>query len=229
MRGNGHDAQPAPAGLFPFPDRRGSLKTIHLRHLDVHQNDIQGFPFRNFEGLAPVVGDQDRVTVPLKQMDGHLLVHRIVLGEQDTQVARCDSHGVVLLLNRSLPKRQRHGEMESAALRALAAFPGCPGAFHPNPAVHQAGKFRADRQPEACAAVLASGGPIGLFECRENGLLFFRGNADAVIGHHEFQVRLLPGWRGQANLHPNLAGGCEFNRIADEVQEHLSQPAVVAR
>ena len=76
-------------------------------------------------------------------------------------------------------------EVEGAAFSDLA--------FNPNPASQHLYQPARDRQPQTCAPVFPSGGPVDLLECREDGLLFLCRDADARVGHGEMQEDR--GWR----------------------------------
>ena len=59
------------------------LVTVHLGHLHIHEDCIEGLSFEHLEGLAAVVGDNDLVAAPFQQADRQFLVHKVILGQQD--------------------------------------------------------------------------------------------------------------------------------------------------
>lgn len=70
-------------------DAGRGLVTIHLRHLQVHQYQIIRDAVRGGQQLVydlrSAICDIDRDANPLEQLDGDLLVDRVVLGQENTQ------------------------------------------------------------------------------------------------------------------------------------------------
>ena len=64
------------------------FEPAHLRHLHVHQDDVERFLRRAFHRETPVVHDRHVVPVLIEQGRDELLVGRIVLGHQHAQDAR---------------------------------------------------------------------------------------------------------------------------------------------
>ena len=56
-----------------------------MRHLDVHEHDVVRTALERLDRLDPVRRDVGAVAEPLEQAERHLLVHRVVFGEQDPQ------------------------------------------------------------------------------------------------------------------------------------------------
>jgi hypothetical protein len=82
VRGHGDDPR---AGLLrPFrddPPRR--IQAVELGHLHVHQDDVVRLGFECRDRLQPVHRDVSAVAERFEQTQRHLLVHGVVLGEQD--------------------------------------------------------------------------------------------------------------------------------------------------
>ena len=117
-------------------------------------------------------------------------------------------------------RRQRNAEPERRALAGPAV--------HADLAAHQLHESLADRQSQPRAAVLAGRGRIGLGERLEEPVDAVGGNADAGVGDFEPDG-------GPAGLplraptftatSPRLG---ELHGVADQVDQHLPQPRVVA-
>src|SRR5580704_8755029 len=79
------DDRQALAGVsFSGPDDGSSLESVHLRHLYVHQHHIEVLSIEGGEGLASVGRQSDVVSLFLQEAGGNLLVHCIVLRQQNT-------------------------------------------------------------------------------------------------------------------------------------------------
>ena len=113
------------------------------------------------------------------------------------------------------------GEPEGAALA------GC--AVDADGTVHAADQSFADRQPQAGAAVTPGGRVLGLGKGIEQPLdLVFR-DADAAVGDLEPQPpQGLADDRFAAHIDVDLAFLGEFQRVADQVGQHLLQAGRVA-
>ena len=88
MRRHGDDADVAAAFLLARPDRRGGLESTHLRHLNVHQHQIERLARQCIEGLASVVDDGDRVAASRKESLRDPLIDDVVLGHQNGDETR---------------------------------------------------------------------------------------------------------------------------------------------
>ena len=97
-------------------------------------------------------------------------------------------------------------------------------------AAHQGHQPRGDRQAQARAAVLPRGRGVGLLEGAEDLLLLVARDADAGVADREAAGRPRPRRRFAVGLdaHDHLAPVGELDRVADQVDQHLAQPARVA-
>ena len=81
-----HRHDPRPGLARPArADPAGRLEPVQLGHLDVHEHDVVDAPLDGGDGLEPVARDVRQVAHPLQQADGELLVHGVVLGEEDPE------------------------------------------------------------------------------------------------------------------------------------------------
>jgi len=81
-----HDDGQVFTGLeFLATDVRCGLKTIHLRHLNVHQYKIDGRCFKLVQRLDPVAGCDDLVIPFIEERGRYFLVHRIVLHKENSK------------------------------------------------------------------------------------------------------------------------------------------------
>ena len=83
VRGHRHDPDRTvgPAGA----DLAGCLEPVELGHLDVHEHDVILGSLEGCDGLEPVGRHVGRVAHPLEQPKRELLVHGVVLGQQDSE------------------------------------------------------------------------------------------------------------------------------------------------
>ena len=170
---------------------------------------------------------------------------RIVLDNQQHQCRRAKIGAVVQNLFtpcvRARPRRAcRAGRRPSRAGRAdiaqrqikLESAAHAGRAAQLDFAAQQVGKFAADGQAQARAAIFAAGAGVGLLEGLEDQFLFFRRNANAGVGHfeHRHAARLaqhrmggIPA-AGDADRQAHLALGGKFERVGQQVFQHLLQP-----
>jgi hypothetical protein len=78
----------ASAAALLGPDRVHRGKAVHLRHLHVHQHQIEGFTPPRLQRLPAVVRDVDLEAALAQDVQGDALVDRIVLGQQDARARR---------------------------------------------------------------------------------------------------------------------------------------------
>ena len=71
-----------------FPNRGGRLEATHLRHLHVHENDVEGLFSRLVERLRGRSRDDDGVAVLFEERHDQLLIRHIVFGHQDAEGTR---------------------------------------------------------------------------------------------------------------------------------------------
>ena len=83
MRRHGDDADVAAGFLLARPNGRRGLESAHLRHLNVHQHQIERLAGQRVERLASVVDDGDLVAASRQQSLRDTLIDDVVLGHQD--------------------------------------------------------------------------------------------------------------------------------------------------
>src|SRR5437870_9778228 len=83
VSGNCHDGDVSPRVRLNAPDDSRGFQPIHLRHLDIHENEVKATGLEGFHRFAAVPGNHHGMTSPLEQPDSDFLVHHIVLREQD--------------------------------------------------------------------------------------------------------------------------------------------------
>ena len=65
----------------------GGLETVHLRHLDVHQNQIKRFPLNKFTGFPSICDELHLVSHPFEHLFHHAPVYGVVFHYQDASRA----------------------------------------------------------------------------------------------------------------------------------------------
>src|SRR5437879_5303975 len=87
---HGNDRLMPASGFFPRANRRGSLKTIHLRHLYVHQHHIEtpraGFS-PSFQTLAAIVRHLHLMATLPEQPHSQCLIDGTVFDQQEAEYA----------------------------------------------------------------------------------------------------------------------------------------------
>ena len=84
LGGHRHDPRPRIRGP-PLDDPARRLDAVHLGHLDIGEQQIVGLPLERLERLDPVPGHVGSIAELLEQPERELLVHHVVLGQQDPQ------------------------------------------------------------------------------------------------------------------------------------------------
>ena len=104
-----------------------------------------------------------------------------------------------------------------------------PGnAIDRNLAAHQFDQTLADHQPQPGTAVTPGGRGVGLGKWAEQARLFFRRHADALVTHLEAELHTPALKDFHANLDDDVAPFGKFDRVADQVDEHLLQTQRIA-
>ena len=67
------------------PDALRRLVAVEVRHLDVHEDDVDVEPTCGLDGGGPVTDDGRRVSEALEQPGHQALFRRVVLGHEDVQ------------------------------------------------------------------------------------------------------------------------------------------------
>jgi hypothetical protein len=81
--GHGDDPGPVPR---PAPvDLARGLEAVQLRHLHVHENHVVRLPLDGRDRLQPIGGDVGAIAHLGEEPGSDLLVHHVVLGEEDAQ------------------------------------------------------------------------------------------------------------------------------------------------
>ena len=115
------------------------------------------------------------------------------------------------------PRREREG---AAPVRLT---------LHRDRPAHQGHQAGDDRKAQAGAAVFPRSRGVLLLEGTEDFLLFVGRDADARVAHRAAHAHLLQrGFAGDLHAHDHLALFGELDGVADQVEQHLTQPAGVA-
>jgi len=79
-------------------DESGGLDTIHLWHLDIHEHQIARLIFQGPQDLLTICRQVRPVAKSLQHELSYLLVHWIILGDEDVQGGSdCHSAGKMTL------------------------------------------------------------------------------------------------------------------------------------
>ena len=115
---------------------------------------------------------------------------------------------------------QRNLEVECAPLAHLAA--------HANGATHAIDQFATDRKTKARATKSTRNRRIDLRKVTEKITLILIGNTDAGIFDADEQPITHPVTQAR-DIQENMTAGRKFNRIADQIEQNLSQAARITR
>ena len=95
MRGHGDDRQVLFASGADALDRPES---VHDRHLDIHEHGVVVLGQGESKGLLPVVRDGHPDVRAFENLSGHLLVDRVVLGQEDVCTGQVRGHPGLLIV-----------------------------------------------------------------------------------------------------------------------------------
>ena len=101
-------------------------------------------------------------------------------------------------------------------------------AFHPDLAVHVADEPRRDGQAETGAAVFPGRGAIHLAEWLEDQPLLRGGYADAAVPDGEVERGAAVSGGFAVHLDPDKALAGEFDRVPEQIQQHLAEARGIA-
>jgi hypothetical protein len=179
-----HDGRARPAGQRAYCPRR--LKTIHPRHLQIHQDKVvRGPPCQRYS-LGAVLGQIHVQAGDPQQLTGHLLIDRLVLNQQDRAPAP-----ILRNMSSHAPSADMAGESATSRHQNQNRLPA-PGTLDADGASHQLRQALADGQPKPRAAILPRCRIVGLLEGQEQTFPVLRGNPDPGIAHLEAQHHAAP-------------------------------------
>ena len=96
-------------------------------------------------------------------------------------------------------------------------------------AAHEGDEVFGDRHTETCAAVFAGGRGMLLFKGQEQTLHEFFAHADTCVAHGEAQANAAAFLLDLLDLQADLtAGWGEFERIGEQIDEHLIESEGIA-
>ena len=166
--------------LFFFADRGRSRKTVHFRHLNVHENEVEGLIVDLSQSLMAVGRNYRFVPHGFEHMGDHLLVDCIGLSHEDAQGksgirrTRASSDDLGMLLRAAATS---HRKIKSAAFSR--------DALHPQVAAHHLHQAARNRQSQPSSAERARNTVVGLRKSLEDHLALVGGNSDAGVRHAE--------------------------------------------
>src|SRR5206468_7904816 len=126
-------------------------------------------------------------------------------------------------------RRLRLG-LDAEPCREVEGAPLTFGALEPDAAPHETDEPRTDREPETGAAVRTRRRTIGLRERLEHHPLLLRRDADARVANgamHRDDSARLGGSRFGGEDHLTVLS--EFDRVADEIRDHLAKAHRIAK
>ncbi len=202
-------------------DRPGRHQAVHLRHLHVEDDEVK----RLARGGGRAQGGQRfgsggdglMLHAPgLEMAVKNAPVERVVIDDQCARARQvADAFPFAPDCRRLLlePDREPEG-------RAPAGF-----AAHIHFAVHHPDQLPGDDQAQPGAAMLARRAGIGLGEGLEEALPGGGFDADPGVDHRETQAYMLVGVFELRDFERHLTALRELHGIAQQVQQHLPQPA----
>ncbi len=84
MAGAGHLCVWQLAVGFERSDSARGFKAVHLRHLAVHEHEVESRAFDGFDSGRAVGNDFAVIAVLLERFGGHNLVDVVIFGQQDS-------------------------------------------------------------------------------------------------------------------------------------------------
>src|SRR5438552_9664446 len=83
MRCQREDWYVAAGGALQITDRFGSRPTIHLRHLYIHENDIEVVLLHRLQSLLSIKSRDYAMAAFFEQLNREFLIDSIIFGEQN--------------------------------------------------------------------------------------------------------------------------------------------------
>src|SRR6266702_5257279 len=83
--GHGDNGKVRSRGALKKPDGSGGIEAIHLGHLHIHKNNVEGQFFDEFQRSFTRARYAHGMPPLFKKANGQYLIHRIILGHQDTE------------------------------------------------------------------------------------------------------------------------------------------------
>ena len=224
--------------LFEPADFARGLDPVQIGHLHVHEQDIERMPVERADGLIAVGGHLDGVAHLAQDSGDEFAVDRVVLRHEHAQ-RRAEGEGLRfgfdldradIVPRGSRVHRERHAEIETAAVADFA--------FDPEASAHHHGELIRDRQAQTRATVEPGDGGVGLGEGLKNGTLLLLRDAYARVSDGEEQLSNVRGRRRCCTVRPpalrvvhahrDIAVLREFDGVADQIDQHLTQADHVA-
>ena len=200
----------------------GCFKSVHHRHMDIHQNDIMAVwrGLNRHDAFFSIGGNFDLGTFSLKYLARDHLIDFVIFDEEDAKPCQL----ALQRLNGGFSGRKQRQSIHFWELKhEMKAAPDAPRALHRNSPAHELDKPLADRQPKPGSTKAPGRRCLGLREFVEDRLDLRFVDSDAGVVHPEFDRdhMVILCNRGQAQLDP--ASLCEFYGVAGQVQKHLHQ------
>ncbi len=77
-------------GALPFADRSGCFEAVHLRHLAIHEHDLERDALDHDQRFLTVAHHVDATSQSLEQPRRNLCIDEVVFGQQRTERPRLD-------------------------------------------------------------------------------------------------------------------------------------------
>lgn len=211
------------ADTLILADSAGGFDAVHVGHLKIHEDAIEGFACGGFEGFESVGDDGWGNADFFEVKDEELLIDVVVFRDEDAEV--CEGGG-----------ERRWGGGFGGSLRGRGVGQGIEGdaeveattltglALDPNFPTHEGDDFAADGEAKAGAAVGSSRACVGLGEGLEDCFLKLRRDAAARVRDGEdnlFEIGV------EVDRSEDFSGFRKFDGVADEIEEDLSEAGAV--
>lgn len=92
--GDDGDAGGRPGGELAGADAAGTFVAVHGRHLDIHEDCVEGAGFEDLECGVAVGGDDGGVSVFREEAGGESLIDGVVLNEEDSEAGEGERWGL---------------------------------------------------------------------------------------------------------------------------------------
>jgi hypothetical protein len=79
--GHGDNGRVLAAGRLHGANSGRYMKSIHLRHADVHQNDIECRSRAGHQGFVSIAGESDGMSTFCQKAGGYALIDRVVVND----------------------------------------------------------------------------------------------------------------------------------------------------
>ena len=218
----GDDRETQPLG----PDGTGRFEAVHLRHVAIHENQVEGSGADGGHRLEAVVDDGCVHSQASQQAFHQPLVCVVVLGNEHARSRQLGAARPAFADGHHRPGLGVRGRFEDDGEPERGA--AARTRIDVDLAAHHFDEFLAEGKAESGATKAARGRSFGLNEGFEDPVLLKLADADTCVGDLEAQGRLLDRPADGPGSDDDTPARGELDGVSDEIGHYLAEPVRVA-